>query len=72
MPRGSRDYGAEVGLRALTERGILRADAEGRFHPNPAETETIQFYANSIRHLMAPKIAKDSADVPELSAPAGS
>ncbi|MDA0962524.1 MAG: 1-acyl-sn-glycerol-3-phosphate acyltransferase [Proteobacteria bacterium] len=72
MPRGDRGYGAEVGLRALTERGILRADGEGHFRLNPAETETVQFYANSIRHLMMPKIAKDSAGARELSAPAGS
>ena len=72
MPRGNRDYGAEFGLRALTERGILREGADGVFSVNPAETGTIQFYANSIRHLLAGKTAQDSADAKELSASAGS
>ena len=49
LPRNSREYAVEVGLRALTERGIVR-ETDGRFES--AEPETIAFYACSIAHLM--------------------
>lgn len=49
LPRDSRDYAVEVGLRALTERGILR-EANGVFEV--AEPDVVAFYARSIAHLM--------------------
>ncbi|TNF57497.1 MAG: glycerol-3-phosphate acyltransferase [Rhodobacteraceae bacterium] len=72
MPRENRDYAAEVGLRHLVGRGILQQGADGTYSVNPRETDLLMFYANSIRHLMPGKTAKDSASAKEFSAPAGS
>jgi glycerol-3-phosphate O-acyltransferase len=49
LPRNNRDYAVEVGLRALTERGIV-TEKGGLFEV--AEPETVAFYARSIAHLM--------------------
>ena len=60
LPRDKLAYAAEVGLRQLTRRGILRA-GEDRFELDPARKEACLFYANSIRHLMGDRqIAADA------------
>ncbi|WP_424985937.1 1-acyl-sn-glycerol-3-phosphate acyltransferase [Microbulbifer sp. S227A] len=51
LPRDSRDYGAEVGLRNLLERRVLRVE-DGRYHIEPDQVAVVAYYANSIRHLM--------------------
>jgi len=71
IPRHSRDYAVEVGLRNLLERGVLVSDGE-LYSPGSAHEETLRFYANSIRHLMPPDEPPDSATAKQLSAPAGS
>ncbi|MDU8909866.1 1-acyl-sn-glycerol-3-phosphate acyltransferase [Aestuariicoccus sp. MJ-SS9] len=50
LPRRNRDYAVEVGLRALTERGIV-TEEEGVFSIDPAQQDVAAFYARSIRHL---------------------
>ena len=71
LPRDNRDYAAEVGLRQLTERGVLIEEG-GTYTLNPEHEETCRFYANSIRHLLPSNNPKDSAPAKEISAPAGS
>ena len=51
IPHDDREYAAEVGLRTLTRRNILTLEGD-RYIPNPEMTELLEFYANSIRHLM--------------------
>ncbi len=51
IPRGSWDYTIQVGLRTLILRHIV-AKEDGLFRVVPEEIKTLQFYANSIRHLL--------------------
>jgi len=67
LPRNNRDYAAEVGLRQLTERGILILTGDS-YSLNPEEEELCRFYANSIRHLLPRNNPKDSAPAKEISA----
>lgn len=60
LPRDNRDYAAEVGLRHLSERRILR-EKGGQYVPDPDQMAILHYYANSIRHLIP-------ADNPALSA----
>lgn len=50
IPRGSRDYAVDVGLRMLTLRGVLH-ERDGGLVANPDERALIDYYANSIAHL---------------------
>jgi len=63
MPRHDWDYAAEVGLRQLVERGVVSSEA-GHFSPVEGERDLLNFYANSIRHLVP------CADASGISAPA--
>ncbi len=63
VPRHDRDYAVEVGLRQLTERGILTVQ-RGVITPSEAHSDLLNFYANSIRHLIP------SPEDKEISAPA--
>jgi len=74
LPRDDRAYAAEVGLRNLMERGILTVE-DGKYAANPEDADLLEFYANSIRHLMV--VQKGGGKVPEaedsaVSTPAGS
>ena len=71
LPRNSRDYAAEVGLRQLTKRGVLVQKGD-TYTLNPAHEETCRFYANSIAHLLQSNNRKNSAAAKEISASAGS
>lgn len=71
LPRDNRDYAAEVGLRHLVERGILREEG-GKYVPVPAEMKILQYYANSIRHLIPGGDPAVSAGANKISAVAGS
>ena len=51
LPRDSIGYAAEVGLRMLVLRNIVRED-QAFFTVNPQETGLIDFYAASIAHLL--------------------
>jgi glycerol-3-phosphate O-acyltransferase len=50
IPRKDQDYAANVGLRMLTLRHIVKEE-EGLFTADPANIPLLQYYANSIRHL---------------------
>jgi glycerol-3-phosphate O-acyltransferase len=50
VPRDDFGYAAEVGLRALIERGFVRAQNDA-FVAVPEEAQALAFYANSIAHL---------------------
>lgn len=59
IPRGDQDYAIEVGLRMLRLRHLV-TDADGLFAIAPEERPLIDYYANSIAHLLA-ESAKDIA-----------
>ncbi len=51
IPRGDREYAVTVGLRMLTLRHLL-LEKDGLYSINPKEVELLQYYANSIAHLV--------------------
>jgi len=51
IPRSDRDYAVTVGVRMLTLRHIL-TDQEGEFSVNQKELPLLEYYANSIKHLV--------------------
>lgn len=51
IPRSDRDYAVTVGLRMLLLRRILR-EIDGEFELIESEMEILQYYANSIAHLV--------------------
>ena len=67
MPRHDREYAVEVGLRQLLERGILRRAGES-YAPNDAHRALLEYYANSIAHLVSPG---ENPEISVDSAPAG-
>jgi glycerol-3-phosphate O-acyltransferase len=60
IPRADRDYAIEVGLRMLKLRRLV-LDEESGWRANPRERLLLQYYANSIAHLLAS--APAAADV---------
>lgn len=51
LPRSDKSYAVEVGLRNLTERGIVH-DTAGQLAVDTEQIALARFYANSIRHLV--------------------
>ncbi|OED43084.1 hypothetical protein AB833_04635 [Chromatiales bacterium (ex Bugula neritina AB1)] len=51
IPRGDRDYGVSVGIRMLTLRYVL-IEAQGLLSINSKELPLLNYYANSIAHLV--------------------
>ncbi|MFZ5964007.1 1-acyl-sn-glycerol-3-phosphate acyltransferase [Thalassococcus sp. BH17M4-6] len=51
LPRDSRSFAVEGALTILTRRGMIKDTADG-FAVVDAERATLEYYANSIRHLM--------------------
>ena len=52
VPRQDREYAIEVGLRMLTLRRVVIRDEEGLLRVQPREMSLLQYYANSIGHLV--------------------
>ena len=52
LPRADWDYAIEAGLRMLVQRHLV-SDRQGIFTPVAAEGPLLQYYANSIAHLVA-------------------
>ena len=52
VPRGDLAYAVEVGLRMLCKRGMV-SEENGRFVAVPDQAQAMDFYANSISHLVA-------------------
>ncbi|MDX2205125.1 MAG: 1-acyl-sn-glycerol-3-phosphate acyltransferase [Hyphomicrobiaceae bacterium] len=59
IPRGDRDYAVEAGLRVLRERRLVEL-VDGAYAPVKSELPVLQYYANSLAHLLA------KADVPRV------
>ena len=53
VPRADRDYALTVGLRMLTLRHLV-LEAGGLYRINPGELAVLNYYANSIAHLISP------------------
>jgi len=51
VPRTDEEYATAVGLRALSLRHLVE-ERDGAFSPVNAEIPVLQYYANSIRHLL--------------------
>lgn len=52
IPREDRDYAVSTGLRMLTLRHIIEETPDGLYKANDKETILLEYYANSIAHLM--------------------
>jgi len=52
IPRGDDNYAVDVGIRMLTLRGIVN-DNQGLLSVEPSQLALLQYYANSIAHLVA-------------------
>jgi glycerol-3-phosphate O-acyltransferase len=52
IPRGNRDYAVKVGIRMLVLRRVLNVE-NGLYKPAADETMLLNYYANSIAHLVA-------------------
>jgi glycerol-3-phosphate O-acyltransferase len=50
VPRQSREYAIEVGLRMLTLRHLI-TERQGLYRVNPANRAVLEYYANAIDHL---------------------
>ena len=55
IPRKDLDYAVSVGLRMLTLRRLVE-EKDGLYSPRPVELPVLRYYANSIAHLLAPKL----------------
>ncbi|MEI6226613.1 MAG: 1-acyl-sn-glycerol-3-phosphate acyltransferase [Deltaproteobacteria bacterium] len=55
VPRTDEEYATAVGLRALSLRRLIE-ERDGGFAPVPAEVPVLQYYANSIRHLLPDEV----------------
>lgn len=60
-----------VALAHLTGRGFLTLESD-LYRPVPDQTDLLQFYASSIKHLIPAPDAANAAPAKEVSAPAGS
>ncbi len=52
IPRADRDYAVSTGLRMLTLRRLVEVRDEGLYRANTRERVLLQYYANSIAHLV--------------------
>lgn len=51
IAKHDKDMSIEYGLHQMTARGLI-VESDGQYSANPEQVEILQFYANSIRHLM--------------------
>jgi glycerol-3-phosphate O-acyltransferase len=58
LPRHDRDYAFETGLRMLTLRHLVTADADGLLAAAPGELAVLRYYANAIAHLLQEPVAE--------------
>jgi glycerol-3-phosphate O-acyltransferase len=52
IPRADRDYAVSTGLRMLTLRRLVETRDDGLYRANPRERVLLEYYANSIAHLL--------------------
>jgi glycerol-3-phosphate O-acyltransferase len=60
IPREDRDYTLATGIRMLTLRHIMETNENGLYRANPTERLLLDYYANSIEHLLVKKKASPS------------
>jgi glycerol-3-phosphate O-acyltransferase len=63
IPRSDRDYAVGTGLRMLTLRHLAETNDGGLYRANPREKVLLEYYANSIAHLVARAAAPQPAPV---------
>ncbi len=61
IPRGDQDYAIEVGLRMLRLRHLV-AEIDGLYHVNADEIPLLDYYVNSIGHLLATPAVAQAAE----------
>jgi glycerol-3-phosphate O-acyltransferase len=61
IPRGDQDYAIEVGLRMLRLRHLV-AEVDGLYRVNADEIPLLDYYANSIAHLLAAPASAQAAE----------
>ncbi len=61
IPRGDQDYAIEVGLRMLTLRHLVE-EADGLYCVVPEEIALLDYYANSIAHLLPVAVTVQAAE----------
>lgn len=61
IPRGDQDYAIEVGLRMLRLRHLV-AEVDGLYRVNADELPLLDYYANSISHLLVAQVAAQAAE----------
>jgi glycerol-3-phosphate O-acyltransferase len=61
IPRGDQDYAIVVGLRMLRLRHLV-AEVDGLYRVNADEIPLLDYYANSIAHLLAPAATAQAAE----------
>jgi glycerol-3-phosphate O-acyltransferase len=61
IPRGDQDYAIEVGLRMLRLRHLVE-EVDGLYRVAPEETALLDYYANSIAHLLAPAVTAQAVE----------
>jgi len=57
IPRSDRDYAVATGLRMLTLRRLVKVRDDGLYRANKRETVLLEYYANSIAHLLPQEAA---------------
>jgi glycerol-3-phosphate O-acyltransferase len=61
ISRSDQDYAIEVGLRMLRLRHLV-VEADGLYRIDAEEMPLIDYYANSIAHLLAPRAVAQAAE----------
>jgi glycerol-3-phosphate O-acyltransferase len=61
IPRGDQDYAIEVGLRMLRLRHLV-AEVDGLYRVNADEIPLLDYYANSVAHLLAAPASAQAAE----------
>ena len=61
IPRGDQDYAIEVGLRMLRLRHLVE-EVDGLYRVNPEEIALLDYYANSIAHLLPVEATAQAAE----------
>ena len=61
IPRGDQDYAIEVGLRMLRLRHLVE-DVDGLYRVNAGELPLLDYYVNSIAHLLAKPAVAQAAE----------
>jgi hypothetical protein len=51
VPQRDRDFAVTAGLQMLTLRRLVE-ESDGRYSARPSELHVLQYYANSIAHLV--------------------